>query len=772
MLNRFKKNSLTIVMLLTFCCLKVAAQTNYKTLNYIYSISGSKTMAGQQGYGYWETMHSVTGKYPAMWGEDLSFVISFGGANMADDRMKMAAAALQRWNQGAVVNIMYHACPPTMSEPCSFDNVKSKLSNPQWDELVANGTQLNNAWKARLDAIAPSLQYLKDNGVEVLFRPFHEMNHPSVFWWANRPGPNGSAKLYQITHDYLVNTKGLTNLIWVWNLQDFNTLASDVNNYDPGSAYYDMFTLDNYNSDGQGYSQTKYNIMVNKAGSKPIGLGECDVLPSTSLLSSQPRWTYFLAWRELTQQKNSNATISSVYNASNVVTLDEMPQWKTCDPVGVPGTLQGESFCSGSGVSTETTTDTGGGRNLSSIETNDWAAYKINVPTTGTYTVQYRVAALNAGGSIRLEKLGGGTVFGTIAVPKTSGWQNWTTISHNVQLTAGVQDIAIVGAVGGFNVNWFSFSNGSCGSAPAQPGTITGNTSVTAGSSQTYSVAAVSGATSYTWTLPSGWSGTSTSTSINTTAGSTGGNISVKANNSCGASTARTLAVTVTASNTNIAYNRPVSVTSIQGAGYEGSKAVDANGTTRWASATANNQNFVVDLGATYNINRIKIAWEAAYARDYQIQVSTNNSTWTTIKEFWGKSSSAADDYIGLNSTARWLKVYCINRATVYGFSIFEFEAYGSYVGARQSITVDEKSKTEEMATIYPNPANDKGTIRIPSEFLNGKIALHNAEGKVLIQDDIKTEEHTFDVGSLSSGFYIIHLSNASQRKSLKLFKR
>ena len=40
--------------------------------------------------------------------------------------------------------------------------------------------------------------------------------------------------------------------------------------------------------------------------------------------------------------------------------------------------------------------------------------------------------------------------------------------------------------------------------APAQPATITGNAAVCAGTAQAYSVAAVSGATSYTWSLPSG----------------------------------------------------------------------------------------------------------------------------------------------------------------------------------------------------------------------------------------------------------------------------
>jgi hypothetical protein len=270
--------------------------------------------------------------------------------------------------------------------------------------------------------------------------------------------------------------------------------------------------------------------------------------------------------------------------------------------------------------------------------------------------------------------------------------------------------------------------------------------------------------------LPSGWSGTSASTSITTTAGNAGGTISVTANNSCGASTARTLAVTV--SNPNIAYNKPVSVTSIQGTGYEGSKAVDANGTTRWSSAFANNQNFVVDLGATYNINRIRIAWEAAYARDYQIQVSTNNSTWTTIGEFWGKSSAAVDDYTGLNSNARWLKVYCINRATTYGFSIFEFEAYGTYVGARQSIAIDEDPKMEEMSAVYPNPANDRITIHVPEKFRNGNIAMHNAAGKTLVTEKVQGDEHALDLEALPSGMYIIHLSNQQTRNAVKFFKK
>ncbi|MBK8586567.1 MAG: T9SS type A sorting domain-containing protein [Bacteroidetes bacterium] len=80
---------------------------------------------------------------------------------------------------------------------------------------------------------------------------------------------------------------------------------------------------------------------------------------------------------------------------------------------------------------------------------------------------------------------------------------------------------------------------------PAQPGTITGTAAVCAGSTQTYSVAAVSGATDYIWTKPSGWTGTSTTSSITVTAGSTGGAITVAAHNACGTSTVRSMTLTV-----------------------------------------------------------------------------------------------------------------------------------------------------------------------------------------------------------------------------------
>jgi hypothetical protein len=83
---------------------------------------------------------------------------------------------------------------------------------------------------------------------------------------------------------------------------------------------------------------------------------------------------------------------------------------------------------------------------------------------------------------------------------------------------------------------------------PGTTGTITGPVSVCPNTSNNiYSIAAVTNATGYIWTVPSGWSIISgqNTLSINVTAGTVGGNISVTANNTCGTGTTSTLPITV-----------------------------------------------------------------------------------------------------------------------------------------------------------------------------------------------------------------------------------
>ncbi|MFM7024140.1 MAG: glycosyl hydrolase family 18 protein [Flavobacteriales bacterium] len=130
-----------------------------------------------------------------------------------------------------------------------------------------------------------------------------------------------------------------------------------------------------------------------------------------------------------------------------------------CVATNIPGTLQSENFCQMSGVQVEDASDTEAGKDVGYIEVGDWMSYKIFVPAAGEYAVQYRVASNSAGKSLQLEALGGGALYGTIAIPNTGGWQNWQTITHTVQLPAGALDVAIATSTGGFNINWMDFSS-------------------------------------------------------------------------------------------------------------------------------------------------------------------------------------------------------------------------------------------------------------------------------------------------------------------------
>lgn len=120
-------------------------------------------------------------------------------------------------------------------------------------------------------------------------------------------------------------------------------------------------------------------------------------------------------------------------------------------------TIEAENWTAMSGVQTEACSE--GGLNVGWIEAGDWMAYNVSIPSTGTYKVSYRVATPNSNTSLRLEKDAGATQLGTVSIPNTGGWQNWTSISHNVNLPAGSYAIGIATTTGGFNINRLNVTN-------------------------------------------------------------------------------------------------------------------------------------------------------------------------------------------------------------------------------------------------------------------------------------------------------------------------
>src|SRR5262249_37883881 len=112
---------------------------------------------------------------------------------------------------------------------------------------------------------------------------------------------------------------------------------------------------------------------------------------------------------------------------------------------------------------------------------------------------------------------------------------------------------------------------------------------------------------------------------------------------------------------------------SVQGTGLEAAKAVDGNMTTRWSSQFSDPQWITVDLGAIHSINRVTINWQHSYAVDYQVRVSTDNQSWSTVTSITN-SDGGLDDLTGLSASGRYVQVYGTRRATQYGYSIFELQ--------------------------------------------------------------------------------------------------
>jgi len=124
---------------------------------------------------------------------------------------------------------------------------------------------------------------------------------------------------------------------------------------------------------------------------------------------------------------------------------------------------------------------------------------------------------------------------------------------------------------------------------------------------------------------------------------------------------------------TNAALNRPATASSTENAAFPAANAVDGNSGTRWSSAFSDPQWIQVDLGSTVQICRVVLMWEAAYASAFQVQASTaSGGPWTTI--FSTSSGSGGTQALDVSGTGRYVRVLGTQRATPWGYSLFEFQ--------------------------------------------------------------------------------------------------
>jgi hypothetical protein len=153
-----------------------------------------------------------------------------------------------------------------------------------------------------------------------------------------------------------------------------------------------------------------------------------------------------------------------------------------------------------------------------------------------------------------------------------------------------------------------------------------------------------------------------------------------------------------TCGTTNIALHQPTTASSIQGPAWPASNATDGNLSTRWSSAFSDPQWLEVDLGSTQSICQVVIHWETAYAKAFQIQTSSNNSTWTPI--FSTTTGTGGTQTLNITGSGRYIRMYGTVRATMYGYSIFEFQVYAATCTGCDTVTVTNPgSQTSKVGT-------------------------------------------------------------------------
>jgi uncharacterized protein YjdB/alpha-acetolactate decarboxylase len=264
-----------------------------------------------------------------------------------------------------------------------------------------------------------------------------------------------------------------------------------------------------------GYNPRMKTVTVTQAGTSPtliVSPANQNASSSSGTVSfdvaSNVNWTVSSnqTWCTVTPSGTGNGTITATYQTNTG-----------------PGTRTATITVSGSGVNNQTVTVTQAGTSPTLI-----VSPANQNASSSSGTVSFDVAS-NINWTVSSNQ--------TWCTVTSSGTGNGIiTATYQTNTGPGTRTATIT--VSGSGVNNQTVTVTQLCSSPEQPGLIAGKTRIIKNSTETYSIQPVPGASSYTWVLPMGWNGNSTSTSIlvTTNEDAISGNISVVANNDCGSS--------------------------------------------------------------------------------------------------------------------------------------------------------------------------------------------------------------------------------------------
>ena len=193
-----------------------------------------------------------------------------------------------------------------------------------------------------------------------------------------------------------------------------------------------------------------FHLLLNVAvgGNWPGYPNEDSIFPQT-LQVDWVRW-----YQDAPDQDPFNGTPASIPGTIEAEEFDTGGQgvaYNDCD-----ATNNGGDFRSNEWVDIETSSENG--FNIGWMCEGEWLEYTVDVATAGSYQFNARVSSNESGGSLRIE-MDGDDVSGNVSFAGTGGWQNWTTVSTDVDLEAGIQVMRFVNTSTSqsYNLNYFDF---------------------------------------------------------------------------------------------------------------------------------------------------------------------------------------------------------------------------------------------------------------------------------------------------------------------------
>ena len=128
-----------------------------------------------------------------------------------------------------------------------------------------------------------------------------------------------------------------------------------------------------------------------------------------------------------------------------------------------------------------------------------------------------------------------------------------------------------------------------------------------------------------------------------------------------------------------LSQGKPATASSAESRKWSAERAVDGDTGSRWSSRFTDPQWLGVDLGAPARIDAVVLRWEAAYATEFEIQVSPDALAWTSV--YRSTTGSGGTQRLEVSGEGRYVRMYGTKRATGYGYSLWEFQVFGSFTG-------------------------------------------------------------------------------------------